>query len=273
MSSILEQTPLGKKVVYQQDYNPELLMPIPRKLKRDDIGISDHLPFKGYDIWNGFELSWLNPKGKPVVALAEFIFPCDSPNIVESKTFKVYLNSFNATKFSSPDEVEKIMQKDLSLKTGGNVTVKIISVMEDKSSLIKNFSGTCLDHLDIECSTYTPDVNLLKLENETVKETIYSHLLKSNCLVTTQPDWGSLQITYSGRKINHDSLLRYIVSYRNHSGFAEHCVEKIFMDLMRYCKPEQLIVYGRYTRRGGLDINPVRSTEEYHPENIRLSRQ
>ncbi len=273
MSTTLEQTILGKKVVYQHDYNPQLLMPISRQLKRDEIGIVNHLPFKGSDIWNGFELSWLNPKGKPIVALAEFVFPCNSPYLIESKTFKVYLNSFNGTKFSSIDEVAKIMQKDLSLGVGADVGVKIIPLEQMENYVIKNFSGTCLDHLDIACDIYTPDANLLKLENESVHETLYSHLLKSNCLVTAQPDWGSLQITYSGKRINHKSLLQYIVSYRNHSGFAEHCVEKIFMDILGYCQPTQLIVYGRYTRRGGLDINPVRSTEEYHPENIRLSRQ
>lgn len=275
MSSILEQTFLGKPVVYQQEYNPVLLMPIPRQLKREELEISEqHLPFRGIDIWNGFELSWLNPKGKPVVALAEFIFPCDSPNLIESKTFKLYLNSFNGTKFASIKEVEQLMQKDLSSATGGKVTAKVIPVAEmGNISITRDFSGTCLDHLDIECNTYLPDIQLLRLEEINVQETVFSHLLKSNCLVTAQPDWGSIQISYSGQKINHESLLQYIVSYRNHSGFAEHCVEKIYMDILRHCQPQQLMIHGRYTRRGGLDINPVRSTGEYNPENFRLSRQ
>lgn len=273
MSTIMEQTPLGKTVSYEQDYNPKLLLAIPRQLKRDEIAVGPSLPFKGMDIWNGFELSWLNNKGKPEVALAEFVFPHDSPNIIESKTFKLYLNSFNGTKFSSSQEVGKLMHNDLSLRAGAQVKVKIISLEEANNTVIKDFSGICLDKLDIECDLYTPDSALLIVEDEDIQETVFSHLLKSNCLVTEQPDWGSVCISYSGKKINHAGLLRYIVSYRNHFGFAEHCIEKMFIEILRHCKPKKLTVHGFYTRRGGLDINPLRSTEEIIVENRRLCRQ
>ena len=271
----LAQSELGKKSGYDPHYNPEKLFPIPRKNNRDAIGVPQPLPFIGYDLWNHYEISWLNEKGKPIVALAEIYVPCDSPNIIESKSMKLYFNSFNNSKFKNADAVQAAAQKDLSLRMGAEVEVRLIclpSAQTDK--IVFAFAGECLDALDIECTQYTLDPSLLTTENEMVTESVYSDLLKSNCLVTNQPDWGSVYIAYQGKKINHASLLRYIVSFRNCNEFAEQCVERIFMDIMRHCQPAELTVFGRFTRRGGLDINPYRTTKKtVQVINDRLVRQ
>lgn len=268
---MLKESPLGQKTVYVETYSPEQLYPIPRTLARDKIGLGAKLPFSGVDQWTGFELSWLNKNGKPEIALAEFIFSHDTPHVVESKSFKLYLNSFNQSKFESMDEVRGIMEADLSAAAGGHVKVKLYSVYSDINSY--TFRGICLDDLDISTEVYTPNPHLLKTRAGLVEETLFSHLLKSNCLATGQPDWGTVLIKYKGPKIDHEGLLKYIISLRRHSGFAEHLVEQIYMDLYTHCKPEKLTVYGRYTRRGGLDINPFRSNFEKAPENYRLARQ
>jgi 7-cyano-7-deazaguanine reductase len=267
---------LGKKVEYDPYYNPEKLFPIPRKGKRDEIDIPEKLPFYGVDIWNHYEVSWLNAKGKPIVALAEISYDCTSPFIIESKSMKLYFNSFNNTKFNSVEEVQETIKKDIEIKILSPVTVRILPLDElQNKPLSINFDGICLDKLDIECSIYLTDASYLITENNIVTETLHSNLLKSNCLVTHQPDWGSVQINYKGKKINHEGLLRYIISFRNHNEFHEQCIERIFMDILRHCQPDELTVYGRYTRRGGLDINPFRSTKKF-PEsvnNLRLIRQ
>lgn len=270
----LTEAPLGKKSAYENHYNPSLLFPVPRMLKRDEIGITGQLPFKGYDIWNGFEISWLNLKGKPTVAVGEFRFPCDSPNIIESKSFKLYLNSFNNSQFESFEQVRTLMIDDLSKNAGAPVEVQLFKMNEVQHEFAK-LAGQCLDELDVECSSYQPDLSTLFSEGPEVEETLYSDLLKSNCLVTGQPDWASLQIEYKGQKINPEGLLKYIVSLRDHNEFHEQCVERIFMDILRTCKPKTLSVYARYTRRGGLDINPFRTNRETLPRmnNFRLIRQ
>lgn len=273
---MLENAPLGKTTTYIETYAPDQLFPIPRSMARDKIGIdSEILPFNGVDIWNGFELSWLNPKGKPEVALIELRFSCLSAKIVESKSLKLYLNSFNQSTFESMAIVEQIIAKDLSDATEAAVEVKLTPLRSAQPHLIGKFPGLCLDDLDIETDCYTVNTNFLKisLSGTDVEETLYSDLLKSNCLATGQPDWGSLLIRYRGPKIEHEGLLKYIVSFRQHSGFAEHCVEQIFNDLTECCQPVQLTVYARYTKRGGLDINPFRSNFETALENVRLVRQ
>jgi len=272
---IAERIPLGKTSSYVSDYQPDLLFVIPRQLHRDGIGVfPPMLPFKGSDVWNAFEISWLNVKGKPVVALGEFVFPCESPVLVESKSFKLYLNSFNNTKFQSFDEVTAILQRDLSRAVQENVAVKLSSVSSVTGLQIQSFTGHCLDELDVICDTYTLNPHFLLTENSIVTETLYSDLLKSNCLVTSQPDWGSVQIDYTGKKIQHEGLLKYIISFRNHNEFHEQCVERIFVDIMQHCAPQELTVHARYTRRGGLDINPYRSTREREIfTNDRLGRQ
>lgn len=271
----LQGLPLGKKSTYIAEYNPKLLFPIPRKNKRDEIDISSPLPFTGYDIWNAYELSWLNNKGKPQVAIAQFIIPCESTNIVESKSFKLYLNSFNNTKFSTTAEVQDRLTRDLSNNFDADITINLFSLASFDGTALSTFTGECLDNLDIECDTYTINPSYLTIEsNDIIEETLYTDLLKSNCLITSQPDWGSLQIHYTGKKINHEGLLKYIISFRNHNEFHEQCVERIFTDIMKTCKPKKLTVHACYTRRGGLDINPIRSTESTQLlHNIRLPRQ
>lgn len=272
-NSVIE-SPLGKKSSYISEYQRDLLFPIPRVIKRSEIGVPAVLPFKGGDLWNGYEISWLNAKGKPIVALGEFIFPCESENLIESKSFKLYLNSFNNTQFASIENVLDTLQRDLSEASKADVRVTLIPVDQFPAQAIQTFDGIYLDKLDIECHTYHVDIAFLNTNENTVSENLYSDLLKSNCLVTGQPDWGSVQIQYTGKQINHEGLLKYIISFRDHNEFHEQCVERIFMDIMRYCSPEKLSVQARYTRRGGLDINPYRSSENSTvPENIRLCRQ
>ena len=271
----LPASPLGKKSIYLDQYTADLLFPIVRQSKRSELHITESLPFKGFDRWTAFELSWLNDKGKPIVAMGEFIVPCTSPFLIESKSLKLYFNSFNNTKFNSLAEVQDTMENDLSRAAGEKIIVKIDLPINWVDFSIQTLSGKCIDNGDIECDRYTvtPEYLTCELDQE-ITETIYSNLLRSNCLMTGQPDWASLQISYAGQKINHNNLLKYIVSFRNHIEFGEHCVERIFTDIMRYCAPKKLTVYARYTRRGGIDISPYRSTEDsVAPENIRLARQ
>ncbi|MDF2529282.1 MAG: queF [Gammaproteobacteria bacterium] len=250
----MKDSPLGKPTSYVQHYSPELLFPIPRQPKRDEIGVGKALPFYGADIWNTYELSWLNPKGKPVVGLAQLIVPCESPNIFESKSLKLYFNSFNQTQFTDNAELTATIQHDLSLAAGDQVSVTVWEIEEFPKLTITQLESDCLDKLDISCDTYETHPDFLKLESqEIVNEHLHSNLLRSNCLVTGQPDWGTVEITYSGKKIDHAGLLRYIVSFRHHIEFHEQCVERIFMDIMTYCQPESLSVCARYTRRGGID--------------------
>lgn len=269
-------SPLGKATEYQSHYAPELLFPIPRQLKRSEIGVIDTaLPFVGEDLWNAYELSWLNTKGKPVVAVGTFRVPADSPNLIESKSFKLYLNSFNQSAFESTEAVAQTMQRDLSAAAGSNVAVALKPLSCAPTATIGLPAGILIDDLDIACDRYQPAPDLLNaLPGEMIEETLYSHLLKSNCLVTGQPDWAMVVIRYRGRPIDRAGLLRYIVSFRNHNEFHEQCVERIFSDLQAHCHPEALAVHARYTRRGGLDINPFRSTGDYpSPDNTREIRQ
>jgi 7-cyano-7-deazaguanine reductase len=267
---------LGQKSGYESEYNVNKLFPISRIRKRMEIGINpDELPFNGFDLWNHYEVSWLNSKGKPVVATAEITYDCHSPNIIESKSLKLYFNTLNNTSFNSLDEVERIISRDLSECLESEVLVKIRKLGESKPiPLQDSFIGECIDDLDISCSIYSVDPYFLTVSPHEVEETLYSDLLKSNCLVTFQPDWGSVWIHYQGAKIDREGLLRYIVSYRNHNEFHEQCIERIFIDILTRCNPKKLTVYGRYTRRGGLDINPYRTTEEVPVvPNMRLPRQ
>lgn len=270
---MINECPLGKTTEYKQTYAPDLLYPVPRTLGRDLIDLPEPPPFKGVDIWNAFELSWLNPKGKPEIALAELRVPYSTPNIVESKSLKLYLNSFNQTPFESMEKVKETIKTDLKNTCGGDLEVDLIPPSQFQQQSIGGFSGICLDELDISANVYKVHPEFLKTHASKVEETLYSHLLKSNCLATGQPDWGSLLIRYKGSKIDHEGLLKYIISFRNHAGFAEHCIERMFCDIMQKCRPECLSIYGRYTKRGGLDINPFRSNFEPPPLNRRLPRQ
>lgn len=268
---------LGKKNTYTSYYSPELLQGVPRSLNRSQLGIETHLPFNtGADLWTAFELSWLNEKGVPQVAIAEISLDFRSENLVESKSFKLYLNSLNQTKFNSVYAVQACLERDLKHCARGEVQVEIKPLHTFQNRLITSLAGENIDNQDIRIESYTFDAGLLEdcsKNGEWVEETLVSDLLKSNCLITQQPDWGSVQIHYVGQKINREKLLRYLISFREHNEFHEQCVERIYCDLLRYAKMEKLTVYARYTRRGGLDINPFRSNFESVPRGIRLPRQ
>jgi 7-cyano-7-deazaguanine reductase len=283
-ATVLSKLTLGENTEYSSQYNPDLLQAVPRSLNRDDLAIDQqHLPFVGEDVWYGFELSWLNPKGKPVVAVAEFRFSCLSENIVESKSFKLYLNSFNQTKFDTIKSVEQRLIVDLSAITNSSAQVRLFGVEHCPELFIANKVNecVCIDSEDISIETYQYDAELLSSamdaatqhNDDIIDEALVSHLLKSNCLITNQPDWASIYISYRGKKINHGVLLKYLISFRQHSEFHEQCVERIYCDLQKYCQPEELTVFARYTRRGGLDINPFRSSHLQKAPSKRTLRQ
>ena len=276
MHPAAEDSPLGKSSEYIATYTPSLLFPIPRAAKWAELGLSaETLPYQGVDFWNCFELSWLLPSGKPVVAMGEFAIPADSPNIIESKSFKLYLNSLNQSVFNTADELVVVLEHDLSAAAGKPVGVRVRSLAQVTADGVVNAPGVCIDELDVSISNYVqPQPELLRCDAaRVVEESLHSHLLKSNCPVTGQPDWGTLVVQYRGAALDHASLLAYLVSFRQHADFHEQCVERIFLDLQRLLKPAYLTVYARYVRRGGLDINPYRSSEAIRPDNQRLVRQ
>ncbi|UMO88465.1 NADPH-dependent 7-cyano-7-deazaguanine reductase QueF [Pectobacterium sp. PL64] len=268
---------LGKPTPYHDRYDAALLQPVPRSLNRDPLGIyPDSLPFHGADIWTLYELSWLNNRGVPQVAVGEMHLNAESLNLIESKSFKLYLNSFNQTAFDSWENVRATLAKDLAHCAQGDVSITLFKLSELEGQPIAGFTGDCIDDQDIQIDSYDFNADYLATNEQDapiVEETLVSHLLKSNCLITHQPDWGSVQIHYRGKRINREALLRYIVSFRHHNEFHEQCVERIFNDIMRYYQPEKLSVYARYTRRGGLDINPWRSNTPFNAPNGRLPRQ
>jgi len=278
-----EQSQLGRASAYADRYDPTLLFPIARSTQREAMGIAaGALPFFGADLWTAFEVSWLNLRGKPQLAIAHFTIPCETPNIIESKSFKLYLNSFNSSAFASAEAVRDRLRADLSeaLWRGSDqsagIGVKLLAPDMFDREPVHELDGLDLDRLDIECTHYQPAPELLSSDSTQppVNETLTSRLLKSNCLVTGQPDWGSVQIRYSGPAIDQAGLLAYIVSFRNHNEFHEPCVERMFTDIWRRCQPNKLAVYARYTRRGGLDINPFRTSwPQALPPNIRTARQ
>lgn len=267
---------LGQATAYPEHYDASLLQAVPRQLNRTPIGIAENaeLPFSGTDYWTGYELSWLQQNGLPQVAIGYFAVPAESPNLIESKSFKLYLNSFNASRWTSWDEVRETLARDLSNCAGApvQVTLQPLHAAQHQVGTWQHAHSIDATDVSIDCYDYNPEL-LQAASHETVTETLYTDLLKSNCLITNQPDWGSLFIHYQGQAIDHASLLRYIVSFRNHNEFHEQCVERIFMDLSQRFAIEKLSVYARYTRRGGLDINPFRSNFEAAPNMNRLSRQ
>ena len=277
-----EQSQLGKPAGYIDHYDPSLLFPLPRGPKRAELGLAGHLPFFGADLWTAFELSWLNPRGKPQLAIAHITVPCETPQIVESKSFKLYLGSFSNSTFASAEEVRARIRDDVSeavwrgAPSQSSVGVRLLMPDAFDRESIHELDGLSLDRLDIDCTDYTPAPQLLTaaFDEQPVEEVLTSNLLKSNCLVTGQPDWGSVQVRYTGPQIDQGGLLRYLVSFRNHNEFHEQCVERIFMDIWRRCRPTRLAVYARYTRRGGLDINPLRTSHPMPlPANVRTARQ
>ncbi len=268
--------PLGKPTEYASEYDANLLKPVPRNLNRDSMGITGALPFQGEDVWYAYEVSWLNSKGKPVVGLMKCRFNCTATNIVESKSFKLYLNSLNQTRFAAIQDVVKILTKDLSGCADGDVSVHLFSPDELEEFTPTGMPGSCIDHQEIDIDQYKLDATLLASafdRTRRVDETLHSHLLKSNCLITGQPDWASLIISYKGSRINREQLLRYIISFRQHNEFHEQCIERIFVDLMEYGDFDALSVQACYTRRGGLDIMPFRSTDRVIAPRFRSNRQ
>lgn len=270
-----EHSQLGKPVDYRAEYDPSLLFAIARAGNRATLGVGDALPFHGIDIWNAYELSWLDTRGKPRVALAEFRIPADSPNLIESKSFKLYLGSLAQQRIAGSEAVHAMLVRDLSAAAGAAVSV-MLSALTASAMPLQALAGEVIDDLSLQIDHYGPPrAEFLQHDADSVvEESLVSHLLRSNCPVTGQPDWGSVQISYRGPRIDRAGLLRYLVSYRQHSDFHEHCVERIFVDVLQRCAPTQLSVYARYTRRGGLDINPWRSTQRgFDPGNPRLLRQ
>lgn len=267
---------LGKTVDYADHYDPSRLFPIPRAAKRVELGIAEPLPFAGVDIWNAWELSWLDPRGRPQVGVAEFRVPADSPCIIESKSFKLYLNGFNQERLDSREALRERLAMDLSQAASAPVSVRLKPLDEAAAEPMAEPPGFCIDDIelnaDIDCYG-PPQPEFLSASGDVVDELLVSRLLKSNCPVTAQPDWASVQISYRGPRIDREGLLRYLISFRRHDDFHEQCVERIFIDLTRRCAPERLTVHARYTRRGGLDINPWRSTLPGEPGNVRGVRQ
>ena len=273
-AKMTDESPLGRQSTYLEQYSPGLLYAIARTGNREALGLGDNLPFHGTDIWNAWELTWLDSDGLPHVGTAEIRVPASSPNIIESKSLKLYLNSFAMTRCASTSDVAEMIEQDLSDAAGVDVAVQVQRPSETDASTVMRLPGESLDDQQISCDAYEVDSALLQANaDDVVTESLHSHLLRSLCPVTSQPDTGSVLVTYSGPRIDPAGLLRYIVSYRQHQDFHETCVERIFLDIMERCKAEKLTVYARYQRRGGIDINPFRSNFEDEPPNPRLWRQ
>ncbi len=268
----VQDSSLGKDVAYPSQYDAGLLFPIPRVTGRAEIGLADtKLPFIGHDRWHAYELGWLDSRGKPCVATATITVPCESPNLVESKSLKLYLNSLNAVRFNRDEAVRERIATDLSARAGADVTVSF-----GLPAMVAMERGDSIDAQDLAIDDYgPPNPSYLSADDaDVVEERLLSQLLKSNCPVTGQPDWANLVIAYRGPRIERAGLLRYLVSFREHAGFHEQCVERVFLDVLRCCRPLQLSVEARYTRRGGLDINPWRATPGAPaPVPVRESRQ
>ncbi len=273
MSTNNPDIPLGKKIIHSQKYDPKQLFAVPRADARQRLGIGTPLPFYGGDLWNAYEISWLNQKGKPCVAMARITFPVTSVNIVESKSLKLYLNSFNQTRFESSRAVVDTMKKDLCTVAMGEVIVSLILPGQFHRSVLTEPEGICLDHQDIHIDQYHLCPDYLVSGGPERTEKLFSNLLRTNCPVTGQPDWATVVIDYTGPGIDYAGLLRYLVSFREHTGFHENCVEQIFVDLTRRCHLKKLFVHACFTRRGGIDINPFRASFPMAPKHDRYARQ
>lgn len=273
MSELNEGLLLGKATPVIEVYSPELLYPIPRSIARDTLGLNSSIPFYGVDLWHAYEMSWLDADGKPVVRVGRFTVPASSPNIVESKSFKLYLNSLNNTRFESDGDARQCIERDIGAAAGAAVFLKLFEI-DDPLLGGSALTGIHLDGHRIPAQSSQPNINMLKIQpGIKVEEQVYSHLLRSLCPVTGQPDWATLWIHYRGDALDHQSLLAYIVSYREHQEYHEQCVERMFLDISKRCSPQFLHIQAFYTRRGGLDINPFRSSSGETKALPRLNRQ
>jgi 7-cyano-7-deazaguanine reductase len=270
----LDASPLGHATTYADRYDPRLLFPVERAPLRGELGFGAALPFRGVDLWTAYELSWVDAHGKPEVAIAGLTVPAESPCIVESKSVKLYLTAFNLTRFDSRDDVIATIARDLSSATGAAVGVTLTAPDRFAALPRAELAGQCLDLLPLICDHDAPEPDALAAGGPVVAQTVFTRLFRSLCPVTGQPDYASVQVRYRGATIDATGLLRYLVSFRRYPGFHEHCVERIFADVWRRCHPQSLSVYARFTRRGGIDINPFRtSDDEPAPANARTARQ
>ncbi len=251
---------LGQHSNYADEYSPGLLVAITRAANRAAMGLGVDLPFQGIDIWNAWELTWLENKGRPTVATLQLRVPAESPNIIESKSLKLYLNSYAMSRFDTAEDVCSRITSDLSGCADAEVVVSLGPASSASSASIKSLPGDCIDDLDVECNVWDVDASLLQADQgNIVSAALHSNLLRSLCPVTSQPDFGSVLVNYEGPEIDSASLLRYIVSFRQHKDFHEACVERMFLDIKERCRPTRLAVYARFQRRGGIDINPFRA--------------
>jgi 7-cyano-7-deazaguanine reductase len=270
----LRASPLGHATRYADAYDARLLFPVDRSPQRAELGFGAAVPFGGIDLWTAYELSWVDAAGKPQVAIATFAVPAESPRLVESKSVKLYLTAFNQTRFSSDSEVAAVLGRDLSEATGAHVEVSLTLPRGFAALPHAELTGICLDDLPITADAGEPVPEALVAAGPPVAETLFTRLFRSLCPVTGQPDYASIQLAYRGARIDRAGLLRYLVSFRRHPGFHEHCVERIFADVWRRCRPEALCVYARFTRRGGIDINPWRASGGGGPPvHARTARQ
>jgi 7-cyano-7-deazaguanine reductase len=270
----LKDSPLGHSTTWSDAYDPRLLFPVDRSPQRAELGFGDALPFRGVDVWNAYEVSWLDARGKPDVAIATFAVPAESPCIVESKSVKLYLTALNLTRFATRDEVAGTIGRDLSAATGAAVGVTLTTPEGFASLAHAEPAGESLDALPLACNDTAPVPDALIASGARVTEALFTRLFRSVCPVTGQPDYASVEIRYRGARVDRAGLLRYLVSFRRHAGFHEHCVERLFADIWRRCAPESLSINARFTRRGGIDINPWRTSgTEAAPVNARTARQ
>ena len=272
--SELSESPLGRAARYPEHYDPGLLYTVDRADQRKLLGFDGALPFRGVDLWTAYELSWLDSAGKPQAAIAMFTVPAESPRLVESKSVKLYLTGFNLTRFDSDSVVADVLARDIGVAVGAAVGLTLTSLDVERAPALADFAGTCIDTLPLDSVDNALVPEALVAAGEVRAETLYTRLFRSVCPVTGQPDYACVQVDYRGAAIDPSGLLRYLVSFRRRPGFHEHCVERIFADIWRRCGPEKLSVYARFTRRGGIDINPWRSSERTHPPaHVRTARQ
>lgn len=258
LEGIQDRLPLGQVSAQPDRYDPSVLVPVPRSLARSAEGV-DALSFTGHDVWNAWEISWLNPGGCPEMRIGQLVVPAQSPNLVESKSLKLYLNSF-ANERLSETAVQSRIEADLSACIGVRVGWTLFSI-HDPRYQTQSVSGICLDTIAIDLEIDRPDPAVLQvMDSPSNNTTLWTDLFRSNCPVTGQPDWATVVVQYSANvTVIPATVLAYLVSYRLHTGFHEACIERIFCDLRQLLNPDELIVWAGFLRRGGLDINPVRS--------------